>query len=264
MFGAGVFRYSDENLGQVEFGVGIGRAGLLAHELVDFEVRHLHPRIYVAFTHTDQDELVAQLLAVLGLANTVSRQASAQRGHVDLVLCGHVLFGLVYRQIIDADARFFGKLQLRLLVDHALQYQAGQFGIGRAALPALRQLRCQALRLLAHLGVGDGLGVDDGHDEVGSALRTARGRFGTHGSRLWGGDTLGVQRAQALCLCHGQGLQGRQRQKRQPLGQHPGSRFEIRWGHASNGKKGYIGILMGSSRNSILGMQCEAQNADIL
>jgi hypothetical protein len=45
--------------------------------------------------------------------DAVSRQASAQLGHFDLVLPRHVLLGLVHRQLVHLDAGFTRQLQLR-------------------------------------------------------------------------------------------------------------------------------------------------------
>jgi hypothetical protein len=100
---------------------------LVPQVLVDLEFGHPHFLVDVALAHPHQHQLVAQLLAEL-VARSIPSRASRLyiSGHVDLVLARDVELGLIDRGVVDADAGIARLLQLRALVDQALQRTGGQ------------------------------------------------------------------------------------------------------------------------------------------
>jgi len=175
---------------------------LVAQVLVDLELRHPHLLVDVAFPQAGQHELFTQLLAELGPVDAVSCQALVHLRHIDQVLACDVQFGLVHRRLLDAQAGFTRMVQLRALVDQALERACRQLGHAGQRLLRLGQLACQALGFLTHLVVGDRIRVHDGDDVVGRPLHTGgRRRHGhhrrrrAHGLRMHTGDGTRQQAA---------------------------------------------------------------------
>jgi hypothetical protein len=122
-------------------------------------------------------------LAEVRLRNAFGGHAAAQLDQADLVLARHGLLGLVDRHVVDLDAVFLGKLQLRALDDQALEHQARELAARHAFRVGVLLEQARHPRL--HVGVGDRLGVDQRDDEFSRPLHGRRRRRG--GARCTGG-----------------------------------------------------------------------------
>jgi hypothetical protein len=147
--------------------------------VVDVELADAHAAFDLALAHPLQQDFVAQIGAEAGRRHAHGRQALMQLRHGQPVLPRHRGFGLVDGGLLHPDADFPRPLDLGALHDQPLQHLARQF-VGRRQGAARGRL--DACHAVAHVGTGDGLGVDQDHDAVGIAhggrgggLRPGRG-----------------------------------------------------------------------------------------
>ncbi len=166
------FGHRHQHVGQIEFELRrVGRLALLLTQVVvDVGLGHAHARVHLALPHFLQQQLAAQLSAqAVEVDHALRSEPAAELGHAELVLRGDGLLGLVHLGVGDAQTQLGGELQLGLLGDQAFEHLARDLLAGRPRAPALRELLLDAADAVAHLVVGDRVGVDEGDDEVGGA-----------------------------------------------------------------------------------------------
>ena len=183
LVGTGFFRDCDEQVGQVDLlrGRVVDRALLLGQVTVNVGIGDAHAGFHLALVQALQDELVAQLAAELGRCHAVPRHPLAQLRHRDLVLPSNGLLGGVHGVDLDAYPLVGCHLQLCTLINQPLQHTPTQFVLRRQALALGLRITCDACHGSRDVAVGDGVGIDHGHDVVCGlvALRQRRQRHGT-------------------------------------------------------------------------------------
>jgi hypothetical protein len=177
----GVLGHGDEQLREIDVlqGRGLGRRiALVAQVLVGFGIADLDLRFDLAVAQAREQQLVAQVVAELARRDAFGRDTAAQLFDAEFVLACHGLLGLVDRHVVHLDAVFLRQLKLGTLGDQALEHEAREFSAGHALGLGVFAHKASDPRL--HLGVGDGLGIDQRDDVLGRALHGRRsGRRGT-------------------------------------------------------------------------------------
>ena len=176
-----IFRHGDQNLGEVDCDGGrIDLFELFADELVNIRLTHAHPWLDVAFTQTRHGQLGTKVLTELRDRNFLLDQPLAQLGDVQLILAGNIDLRLVNRRVVHLDTGLAGVLDLRPLVDQALEDLPGQHLATGQSCAFAYQLLLQPHQPGFDLVVGDRFTVDHRNNEIRRALRRHRRRRADH------------------------------------------------------------------------------------
>ena len=217
----GVFRHGHQNFSQIQRSRGgagsAWLAALVAQVFVNLLFAHVDARINFALAQAADQQFVVNFRAKLFKVNAVGFQALAQLIDRDLVLAGDGLNGAVKGVVVNSQARPLRRLQLRLVADHALDQGGQEFASGRQGRALLLEQGLGAGQLGAHFVVGDGLGIDHGHDEI-CLLWRVRARRGLGGGRCRYHKARRTGRLGQLGLHARQGQREQQHQRAQWTG----------------------------------------------
>jgi hypothetical protein len=135
-------------------------------KLVDLARRDHDALQHVAFTQQSDDQLIAHLVAVIGVVDPLLRKRRRQVGKGDAVARRDVLQCRVQSVVGDRDAVLLRLLQLDFLQDQAVQHLLAQHALGRRGEPLGLQFRDHLAHAVVELALHDHAVVDNRGDTV--------------------------------------------------------------------------------------------------
>ena len=174
--------HQHQHMGQVELQLAQGdTSALLSDVAVNIGFADLRAALHLALAQTLHQDLVAQIAAQPVGVHPFGSQPAAEVGQRHLVLRGDRFLCLRQRGLVDLNAQFAGLLNLHALGHQLFKHLGHQFGTRRHGRALLGDLLFHPQQAGAHLVVGDGLGIDQRHDEIHRARAADSQRGGRCG-----------------------------------------------------------------------------------